>query len=1529
MNIAYFRYTIQNNIGYRLKRIAPYSLCPYQTMPDKKPRKRNRVPISCVICRRRKVKCDKQKPQCLNCIKNNVQHLCHYLEPKWAQPLPNEKDFPQAPIDNDDNTNTPANIDNANAVTTINLQLQKDLDLLKNKIKSLESENSDLKRKMLTATSTTSSNTKNTNTTTTTNQSTVKIKPDNDDDSFDAIFNSNILFISPKNNKFNIPITYQISIFSWMFIVKNDIYLNDLWLKILKLRQQYEYYYNSKHMDISRYNKNYNNNKSISNGNSSIKNKNVMDSRNNNNRNNNNNNTNSVYTQHTSKLKKFLENSLSLQSTASNEIEISTGTSSSSNSKLPNVCPVTGVIGVCPIGNNLATPTTATALATTVNGPSGTPKSTTPKCPIVNTNDLYEELAISDSKSSTACPLILNDGKALFREKLSKMNLSSLRDSPNPPTPLGKKRSFAASSPAKSKGAPVIPSGPSTPMSEIKPQDNEKLNNFVPIAMKPESRQNSKRKLNDTGTPPTFASSNNNNHNSNKKLKSSLNIKLINYNNTKQIINIVEQYLPNKKVVLLLIERFFDKLYINLPYIDEYEFKAKINTILKLNDVTNQRIKLSIGFQYCDDFLTLCLCLIIIRLSWLTLPTEKSSSLTQNELILMKPENFISFVLIDLVKEIFTNSKVMSKPSIIIFQIGLFLKIYSTISPEDGFDTDDSYTKNNNCNINDLPGDLSNESPNMNSSNFISMLVQLAYTIGLNRDPLNFKNFYPNSNDNKLKISKLFKQRHLWRKLWYGLIFLTIETNFSLSDYHKNLPIEIEIDPTFADNNRSWDCRLPGGIEQGILENSFENGKVLQRELCIVQNFRESINSYRWIFKGMKLLFSVDKPASSKDLENILSKLNEIVVDNSKFGFGIDLILSDKEIVNPFRARNSTVWVKKYTIQIKIMRLKVYLIVKNMIFSLNYLLFLNHEHKFSKLLNQKNSTFEKIEIQRQYIEKFFENCLLVSIENFKLFLRLIDNNKNSTTNNADGPNNNNGSNANESHENSRNLLIIPYLLILNHRSYEFLISLVLRIQQNSPVIIEILKKNKINLNDLLKRLFNYLELFIEKLEFLTKYYYYAYILKRLVKFFYNILTNSEKLFKLNFKNMSIDQKDETQQQQQPQPQQLEHQQHQQQQQQHRHQHQQQQQHQQQRQQQQQQQPQQHRKQQQAPQPQLQQLQHQHQQHPPQRHIKQEHQRHIKQEPQQNIKHEHQGTEALQPHSKSAFEIAFGTSKLPPVTDYNDNNNNNPKEINFNPLISNSEVLNSNPFSGSLFASMESDLNYDNANNNNINMNLMNTPRLSISSSTTTTTTNNNNMNISNDPTVLHNFNNDELTELFNDQFLNDIGSLVMESVNNTSMLGLHRGLTSEMLLNNNDMNINNAVRATGGLQTDTVAGTGTVGNGDGNGEIVNLMFNSGLYNLRNNSDLNNQLPSSSSTTQFLNLNYENNHSNNNSGGNKGNELYNSLNEIDFTNVDFNSGTAPGDNLVYGFDIGNNVVNNSGTDNNNGNDGNGLGDWNFF
>ncbi|KAH3661846.1 hypothetical protein OGAPHI_006024 [Ogataea philodendri] len=961
-----------------------------------KQRKRNRVPISCTICRRRKVKCDKKKPECTNCIKNGVQHLCRYLEPSWAKPL-DEKEllFPGS---------VPSN--HQRELSTFSGDDDAEIKRLLSKIRELEHENSELKKNKQTS-------------------GTTRTLLKNSDNLVDCIRNSNILFTAKKGPTYNFPIIYQISVLSWMFVVRNDSYLNNLWLKILKLRNHYEYYYSSKNAmadasksletdytnydfrmsRIRQHNKTHEVPKEKSN-------------------------------EHTSKLKKFLETAMVFNKPASG-----------------SKCPITGQAGECPAQQS---PTVEKSPVTVK------------RCPVIHDDGSQIEMGKEDVddeddiENPKVCPLMIGDARALFKEKLSKMSVSAIRDLPKSHSP--KVTSISADFTETNSGS----------SSTAETETAQSVENSEPVAT-----IDGLRKLNK-------------NPKKSKTISPSA-IKNLNYNNTKQVIAVIEKHLPDRKVVWLLIDRYFERLYIHMPYVDEETFRMRIASIIDSADSSSQEIRLgSIGSQYCEEFLNICLMLIILRLSWLSLPTKMSESLTPEEQIMMKPENVITMVLVDMVKEIFSSAKIMSKPSLIIFQVGLYLKFYNVMSPEDGFDLEDSYSNTNTSllNSNDLSGDLTNENPNMNSPNFMYMLIQLARTIGLNRDPLNFKNFYPATED-PVSNARLFRKRHLWRKLWYGLLGISIESNLSLGDYEKGLPIEIDFDPTLGSVNKTWDCRLPGGVEQGVLEKSF-NGNLLKKEQLVVTNFKDSILVYHTLYKGMSTLFNVDVTPTSKDFDVILAKLLDLVSDRSKIKLNMASFISDEEETP----------LERY---VKIYKFKLHLVVKSMLFALNYLLFLNHEQKFNRWISEKGTSIEKLEKQKEHMGTYFESCLLLAVDNYDIFNQVYE--KSDTLYPSCGS----------------QLILYPYLLILNHRSHEFLISLILRLQQNSPVVLEILKKNNIDQEELMSRLFDYLQSFLDKLEDLTKLYYYAWRLKKMVKFFHNILTNSNKLFNFNFKNLETDQ----------------------------------------------------------------------------------------------------------------------------------------------------------------------------------------------------------------------------------------------------------------------------------------------------------------------------------------------------------------------------------------------------------------------
>ncbi|CDK27589.1 unnamed protein product [Kuraishia capsulata CBS 1993] len=906
--------------------------------PDSR-RKRNRVPMSCTICRRRKVKCDKRKPKCANCKKRGVQHLCHYLVPTWAKPLLDEEigDYAvegMGPGDED------MDMDNSSSQED-----EEEMNEMRATIRALEKENEMLKLKKANNT-----------------------PPIFHSDEVVELTRTNYLYTTqPVATMIKFPIAYHIGVFSWMFFVKNDFVLNDLWSKISGLRKHYD----------------------------------------------------SAYGGHHNSPNNLLEGEIDFTSSFG-AFKREDRCPAMDHEPASQQCPVTGKAGAsCPSGSD--------------------------KAAEVMPKYAYSSADAKKEDDVKVCPLMIGDARAMFREKISQM--SSLYTA------------SASAPPDVNNTSPQVTAVSATILGE--PSRNQDGSECPVVGCDANSkRPKRQKKVKQVTAPPS--------------------VKKFNFNDTKQALNLIEKQLPNRKIIWLLIDRFFENLYIHVPFVDEASFRLKIATIIGSSSQTVQKVKLSdYGYCYGEEFLTIMLMLVILRLSWLSLPRQ-TAKLSTVEQTLIKPENIVPMVLTDLVKETFMNMKIVTRPSVTILQIGLFLKYYNIFSPEDGFDLDDTGSSTNIENT----ANLNNELANVTGATFLNELITLAKTIGVNRDPLIFENFAAGSQESM----GLFRKRHLWRKLWFGLLNLSLVTNLSLGDLKKGLPIEIDNDPRLGIPSKTWDTKLPGSVEEDLFDRAF-SGLALIKEKKIVENFRIEQEMNVLLHNAMDMFFSLNRPVSKSKVDDLLERLRRTLSDDGIF-----------EVRSCFQGESKNVVdlkADKFDNANKIFRMKTHLVGKSMRFALNYLMFLNHEIK----LNNFKGTEEEHAIQRRYVAEYFESTLLLAIDNYNIFVQFFFEN-----------------NEKRFPDSTAELMVYPFLMILNHRSMEFLISLILRLQQDVPLNIEILAKNEIDKKDLLIRLFQYLQVFLSKMESLTKKYYYAWRLRKLIKFFYKVLLNSNRLFAFNLKN---------------------------------------------------------------------------------------------------------------------------------------------------------------------------------------------------------------------------------------------------------------------------------------------------------------------------------------------------------------------------------------------------------------------------
>lgn len=438
----------------------------------------------------------------------------------------------------------------------------------------------------------------------------------------------------------------------------------------------------------------------------------------------------------------------------------------------------------------------------------------------------------------------------------------------------------------------------------------------------------------------------------------------------KNPVMMLETYLPKKKVFWLHIKRFFEVLYVYMPYVDEPSFIEELKFIFGEEDDEDQTIKIKIRSGV--DFALVGTACIIARLSWHTLPMNNSAKLLKKSsgsktylenqevvAFLQKSENEIPLKLVDCVKQCFSNLKLMRKSSLKIVQCALYMRLYFMYSPDDGDGADG--------------GD---------SQIFLGMIIQMAISIGLHRDPKNFENF---SNE---------RQRHLWRKIWFKLISLDVVQSMNLG-----CPRALQNHMEFSDTE------LPGEADDGLTFEEFKNDL---RELTIIKNTHTQAKIDDLIAKTMKVLLNVNRPARRFQVDQLIDRLEQCIN-----GFGIitdkyALPQIGKILVN--RSKNEQLYVSGT----RAIEFRLHVTVNMLLYLLNYILYVHFEPRGSQ-------DQQVAKLAKNYAQSAL-NCALEGYRNCTLFFDCgVD---------YFGP--------------GSDIVLAPLLLLIGHRSMQFMVSLILR-----------------------------------------------------------------------------------------------------------------------------------------------------------------------------------------------------------------------------------------------------------------------------------------------------------------------------------------------------------------------------------------------------------------------------------------------------------------------------------------------------
>ncbi|EDO15489.1 hypothetical protein Kpol_467p1 [Vanderwaltozyma polyspora DSM 70294] len=899
---------------------------------NKVKRKRNRIPLSCTICRKRKVKCDKTRPHCNQCTKTGVAHLCHYMEQSWAEEAEKE------------------------------LSKEAELKQLKERVKSLKDMLADLQSKNIYRNGNTSENSTSGSPSLTDLPMKIKTEINNilpieaiertsltfgydtknkyDNDELDLTRNFDMLHL--KNNG-----TIHLGATHWLAIMKGDPYLKLLWRHIFTMREKLNEWY-SKKKDFSK--------EQISSGQCPIN--------------------------HGSAIKN--DSKLKIE-----QAKI--------NSKL-----------------NLATrkllPTQPDFHAAQKN------RYSTNKCPIdyaALTPPGYQGILPKGMPNIKKCPIDHSQFK------------KGSPDNVMPSRKLDEKIIVNKSIKPKSENDSSLPT-----FNRLKSKCPVDHNSFI---------QKDK-------TPPATMVSD---------------IPLT----QRDVMDRLSILLPPEDIILLYLDLFFDCMYPTIPILDEQNFRAQIGRIFynmpsvspELTESTRYGTKVKLRFSKSADYCNTGILLIILRLAWLSLPSNScKTTLGQGTgLSLSSPVNTssanrmrINSILskyepsveaIELVKKHLIkfdelSSTSNSNVSLTTIQFAIFFKLYLMCCgdlPEVNLTSSPS-----------LGAGQDNESHQV----LLSSIIQMAFSCGLHRDPDNFPqlNTFSNSDDtNAISAvtkhnSKLLKNaqnsserfKHAWRKTWYHIISLDVQQSLSLGTPRilRNLK---DISDTKLPSSSKID--YVSDIKELIVVKNYT--LFFQIDLCIIATLNHILNIS--IAKNVRK-FELDLLISSLQgltygTRNICEVINELMKNGllssvegkvDQLSDEIYTLPSIDEIISLNNSSSSESEQHKRIesgpeFSSNALFLSKHMTIRMLLYLLNYILFTHYE----PMGNEDPGT---IVLAKQYAQETL-NYAMEGYRYCMLFFNTVS-----------------SSNKNHSIFNNMDVILAPLFLDIGNRAIQFIVCLILR-----------------------------------------------------------------------------------------------------------------------------------------------------------------------------------------------------------------------------------------------------------------------------------------------------------------------------------------------------------------------------------------------------------------------------------------------------------------------------------------------------
>lgn len=179
--------------------------------------------------------------------------------------------------------------------------------------------------------------------------------------------------------------------------------------------------------------------------------------------------------------------------------------------------------------------------------------------------------------------------------------------------------------------------------------------------------------------------------------------------------------LPNKRVVWTLVKRYFLVLYAFCPALDERDFREAISSVIGAESYEETEVVVNISNKI--DYINLAILLMVLRFSFVSLFSNRESV---NEAIVRSDDPIYSELkyllthpidinVVEICSSCLHQFLYLQDVTIPLFLLVLLLRAYRYLAPEVGFREDGE-----------------------DSQRFSGLLINIGYSLGLNRDPSNF-----------------------------------------------------------------------------------------------------------------------------------------------------------------------------------------------------------------------------------------------------------------------------------------------------------------------------------------------------------------------------------------------------------------------------------------------------------------------------------------------------------------------------------------------------------------------------------------------------------------------------------------------------------------------------------------------------------------------------------------------------------------------------------------------------------------------